>query len=297
VLRARRNIKAGDEVCIAYLPEDGLLTPTPQRRHELHQTKHFWCDCERCDATEDCTRGVFCPQCKKGTVYSVATDPETNKKEYLSSAWISRKCNACPHIVTQAQAQEMAKQENELKKLVEGEALKKVGATLVFLQDKERSFQAIFSQHFLVDLMWEVLADVYHKLHEIAEQRRVLQCRCTFHKAAYPGLSGTHAWSLEALGDALQKSPASRTSDKKSKTVAVKADKEGAEKCYMQSLDILRLMFGEDHEYVVSVADKLKALQSGTNDAAMSDAAQDAGYPAQEAPAEEAASQRRSRQH
>lgn len=266
VLRARRDIKVGDEVCIAYLPEDGLLTPTVMRRHELHQTKHFWCDCERCDASEDCTRGVFCPECKKGTVYSTATDTETDKKEYLSSAWVARKCNACPHKLTQRQAQDIAEKENQLKKYLDDEQLKK--ATVETVQEKERWMEGIFSQHYLADLTWEALAEFYLKSGLHNEQRRVLRSRCRFHKAAYPGLSGTHAWSLEALGDALQKAYPAPKSQKR--TQGAKAEMQQSEKCYLESLDILRLMFGETHEYVVSVDEKLTALKAQpTTDVAM----------------------------
>jgi hypothetical protein len=265
VLRARRNIKVGDEVCIAYLPEDGLLNPTVMRRYELHQTKHFWCDCERCDATEDATRGVYCPKCSKGTVFSAAFDSENTRKEYLPKVWISRKCNSCGHIVTQDEAQSIALNENKLKKLIDN-GFEKNGATLADVSKSERWIEATFSQHFLADSAWEQLADIYAKHGEYAEQRRVLQQRCSFHDAAYPGLSGTHAWSLEALGDVLGQafpleSAAAAKKRARNTGTAVLADKGKAEEKYTKSLEILRLMFGEDHEYVVTVADKLKALR------------------------------------
>lgn len=272
VLRARRNIKVDDEVCIAYLPEDGLLAPTVMRRHELHQTKHFWCDCERCGGTEDCTRGIVCLACKKGTVYSKATDPDNNRKEYLSTAWTSRKCSSCPHVITSKQAEEICAHENDLKKLIDDEWCKK--ATVEDAQDKERWIGEVFAQHFLADLAWEALVDFFKQRSLHADHRRVLQKRCEFYKVAYPGLSGTHAWSLEALGDALQKSAYGSSADKRSKVAQkpnlifdIQADREEAEKCYVESLGILRLMFGEDHEYVVSVADKLKELQAKPKEA------------------------------
>lgn len=261
VLRARRNIKVGDEVCIAYLPEEGLLNPTVMRRHELHSTKHFWCDCERCDATEDPTRGVYCPKCSTGTVFSVATDPDNNKKEYVPTAWTARKCNSCGHILDAQQAQEITANENKLRKMVE-DGFEKSGPTIKDAQKNERWMESKFSQHFLVDLAWEQLAEFYVKHELYDEQRRVLQSRCAFHSVAYPGLSGTHAWSLEALGDALK---INHSPDKKKAggvKPVVKADKKKAEQSFLESIRILRLMFGEDHEYVESVADKLKALKS-----------------------------------
>lgn len=263
VLRARRNIKVGDEVCIAYLPEDGLLNPTVLRRHELHQTKHFWCDCERCDATEDSTRGICCPDCNDGTVFSVSTDADNNKKEYLPTAWTARKCNRCGHVLTPKQAEDIASNENKLKKMVE-DGVDKVASMLVSdVRKNERWMEALFSQHFLSDSIWEQLAEYYARQGLYDDQRRILRNRCAFHKAAYPGLSGTHAWSLEALGDALRSDAPSPSAKKKSRSEPiVMAEKDKAEQSYVESFGILRLMFGEDHEYVVAVSDKLAALKS-----------------------------------
>merc|ERR1712216_653077 len=73
VLRARRKIEKGDEVCISYLPEDGLLQAAHARRWELHETKRFWCECERCAPEhEDRSRGFWCPkkECKGGKVFA-----------------------------------------------------------------------------------------------------------------------------------------------------------------------------------------------------------------------------------
>jgi len=268
VLRARRNIKVGDEVCIAYLPEDGLLNPTFMRRHELQQTKHFWCDCERCDATEDATRGVFCPG-TSSTVFSVATDPESNRKEYLPSAWASRKCTPCGHILTAQESHEIAENENKLKKMIDDGIDGKSGQVSVKdVYKHEKWIEQTFSQHFLADSAWEQLADYYAKQLLFVDQRRILEKRCDFHKAAYPGLSGSHAWSLEALGDTLRYDAPSQSQivaarrKGRASVPVVPADTRRAAESYTESIRILRLMFGEDHEYVVSVVDKLKALQA-----------------------------------
>jgi len=267
--------KYGDEVCIAYLPEDGLLSPTVFRRHELHQTKHFWCTCERCDAPEDATRGVFCPKndCK-GTVFSMATDPEGNKKEYLESAWRDRKCNLCGHTLTEKQSKDMADNENRLKKIVD-DGVDKGRSTRYQLLQTERWMEETFSQHFLVDNAWEQLSDCYLKQCQFRDQRRVLELRCEFFKQAYPGLSGSHAWSLEALGDTLRIAAptanqlAAAKKRGRSSVTPIAAEREKALQSYTESIRILRLMFGEDHEYVVSVVDKMKELEQNGTDAAV----------------------------
>jgi hypothetical protein len=263
VLRARRPISIGDEVCIAYLPEDGLLQPTMMRRYELHQTKHFWCDCERCSAAEDNTRGMLCPQCKDGTVFSTATDPSSNRKGYQASAWHSRQCNKCGHTLTAKQSEGLAELENRLSQQIE-RGLDE--ATPVHeVQQKEKWMESLFSQHFLVDSLWEQLAEYYVKNNLNIEQRRILHKRCEHQKNVYPGLSGSHAWSLEAYADALRTAPRQSAPTKKKGGVwmpVVKAEPELAKQKYLDSIKVLRLMFGEDHEYVTSVDDKLKELIS-----------------------------------
>lgn len=61
-----------------------------------------------------------------------------------------------------------------------------------------------FVQHVLADLAWEQLCSKYVEKRLVQDQLRLLRRRCEFHKAAYKGLSGAHAWALEALGDCLR---------------------------------------------------------------------------------------------
>jgi len=274
VLRARRDIKVGDEVCIAYLPEDGLLQPAPFRRWELHQTKHFWCACERCDSIQDLTRGMFCPKCKDGIVFSSAIDKTSHKAAYLASAWVGCACTKCGHKVTARQAEELAKVENELKQHVENykdeDSRTAQTLTLKEAQNIEQIIEASFPQHAIADTAWERLAEWYECSNYPAEQRRILAHRCDFHAAAYPGLSGTRAWSLETRGDAIrcdsgrasQNGSAARRTKGRVSASLVKAEPAEAARCYQESLRILRLMFGEEHEYVTSVDHKLKGLLS-----------------------------------
>lgn len=69
VLKARRDIKRGEELSITYLSEDAALQPAFCRRHTLQTTKSFWCECERCSAPLDLSRGFRCPSCLQGTIY------------------------------------------------------------------------------------------------------------------------------------------------------------------------------------------------------------------------------------
>ncbi|CEM02509.1 unnamed protein product [Vitrella brassicaformis CCMP3155] len=74
VLRARQDIRPGDEVCVSYVSEEGLFEPSHLRRFMLHKTKGFICLCPRCTAPYDKSRGFVCPRCRKGTVFLTPND-------------------------------------------------------------------------------------------------------------------------------------------------------------------------------------------------------------------------------
>jgi hypothetical protein len=140
------------------------------------------------------------------------------------------------------------------------------------VRENEKWIEEWFSQHFLVDSAWEQLAEYYLRQQLYKDQRRILHSRCGYQSGAYPGLSGSHAWSLEAFADALKTEPRqAQPKRKNAKDVwmpVVKAEIEEAKQKYLESLRILRLMFGEDHEYATSVDDKLIELVKciGTGD-------------------------------
>jgi len=114
VLRARRTIKVGDEVCISYLPEDGLLQSVPVRRWELHETKRFWCTCERCMAPQDLSRGFKCPKCKGKDGIIFANVPEAGAAEspaLLACELTGATCNKCPYKLDKKEATALASKE------------------------------------------------------------------------------------------------------------------------------------------------------------------------------------------
>merc|ERR1712151_144155 len=115
-------------------------------------------------------------------------------------------------------------------------------ATLKKLDVDEKWVLQHFQQHVLQDLMWEQMAYAYRSKKRYPDQQRMLYRRTNFHKDAYPGLNGAHAWALEALGDC-----------ERDLSAAKKESFEKSKACYTEALDILRKMFGEDHEYVADV--------------------------------------------
>ncbi|CAB9512354.1 SET domain [Seminavis robusta] len=58
-----KPIQKGDIVSVTYLT-DLFETPTPERRQILFDTKHFWCECDRCNGPDYC-RFLPCPECSK----------------------------------------------------------------------------------------------------------------------------------------------------------------------------------------------------------------------------------------
>jgi len=253
VLRCRREIKVGDEVCISYLPESGLLQSAPARRMELSDTKRFWCDCERCaPGVPDLSRGLKCPACSSGTVFAKtpAAGPAPDAR-LLPSQLAGVVCDKCRHAVTKTEAGKLAALEKKLKDIVD-DYTKEEGKSIQMLEKDEQFIDQHFEQHVLADLAWEQFCSHYAAKRRVQDQRRLLQRRCDFHKAAYPGLSGAHAWALEALGDCVR-------SIAKKGVVGAESNLTTARQHYSEANDILRLMFGDDHEYVTDVDAKLVA--------------------------------------
>mmetsp|Transcript_102237 Transcript_102237/g.284795 ORF Transcript_102237/g.284795 Transcript_102237/m.284795 type:complete len:487 (+) Transcript_102237:70-1530(+) len=270
VLRARRAIHTGDEVCISYLPEHGLMQSAPVRRMELHDTKRFWCACERCSGPQDLSRGFACPRHCGGRVF--ASTPERGPAEddsLLPSHLAGAACDTCGEALGKREASRLAGQEKRLQGFVEhytqrvqeGSA---AATTVKDLQEMESLIDSVFAQHALADLAWEQLAECYAAKRRSFDQRRLLERRCAFHAAAYPGLNGAHAWALEAHGDAMMRAGGTKPRKQNGKRIwqgAAKQDPEQALHLYSKAREILCLMFGEEHEYVAQVDRKNRNAQ------------------------------------
>jgi len=300
VLRARRNIDVGDEVCISYLTECGLLQCVPVRRGELHDTKRFWCDCVRCAGALDASRGFACPSCKEGVVYALCPEGAAEDDSLLAAHIMGAECKKEKCKMTRNLAKKLSALEAECQAAIDYFTSKLANGTsreipLKEMQDKEAWLDKHFKQHVLVDLCWEQMSEIYRLRGRLSDNRRILEKRCKFQSAAYPGLSGAHAWMLEARGDAMNKSSSSgnsavvggysshslgsqgkgsgRGAGAKKKAMwepATKSNPKAAIEFYDEALEILRPMFGEKHEYVQQVVSKrdsaaLAAQKSDTN--------------------------------
>lgn len=276
VLRARREIRIGDEVCISYLPEHGLLQSAPVRRMELHDTKRFWCNCDRCQSgKDDLSRGFLCPKCGKGTVFARTPPDGPAKASKLNpEPLVGAACRTCGYKLDKRDSTRLVGHEKQLTEIISKYAKRAekgaAGTTDVKdLKSNEDFVDAAFAQHVLADSAWEQFADCYNAKDMPIEQRRLFERRVSFHADSYPGLNGSHAWTLESYGDLMLHGTRGGRSPKKKRskghgttcTKEVLVNSQEALKLYIDSHRMLHLMFGADHEYVTQVDHKIKAAR------------------------------------
>jgi len=276
-LRARRVISPGDEICISYLSEDALLECAASRQKHLEDSKHFKCTCERCAPTNgelahDPCRGFICQHCNQPGLFCKLGDFKgiRNVDMIMNVA-----CRFCGVKVAQSEAEALLKEEKWLhdqlddwdRKVEKKQYIAKFLQESMVLDVVRRVEKMIGPQHWLCDRFWSHLSDWNDgmKLHEQAQS--MMDKRVDYQRTAYPGLSGTLAWTLESQADMILRH-AGFKGDSAKKTMhdeRVKASLLGAApkifKIYEASMRILRLMFGQEHEYFTSVADKYKDVK------------------------------------
>lgn len=270
VLRARRDIEKGTEICLSYLSEDALLEPVPQRRKHLQDSKHFWCGCERCSVERDTSRGFRCPKCKKGPVFSGVR--ETNDKKKKDKPELEGVvCEACSHKLTDSEVRAIKQKENEHEKMLErwdreSEKMGRIDKVCASKDAKKilEEIDEVYVQHHICDRFWAHLVDYYQvpadQDHHLVQ--KMMQKRIIFQKNSYPGLSGAYAWTLESQGDLLLRHFGITLSEDADlpDLDTVKKVKSLVPAIYIDSFRVLRLMFGEKHEYSTSVSHKLEGL-------------------------------------
>lgn len=276
VLRARCTIAALDEISVSYLSEDSLLESVHARRKHLKDSKHFVCACVRCAGDRDLSRGFRCPQrncpgwvfCCPMADSGMSTTQQGDVAELMGVV-----CGRCQHKVTEAEASEFLEDERWLEKKLEScerrmqrESKKGAYKHTSLLEPLEEAIvraERTLPQHWLVDRCWQLLADLYDRNSRARDAEATMRKRISFQEGAYPGLNGTRAWTLEAQADMLLRHNGAMLES------SVQIPDAQAAKClatlampvYEESLGILRLMFGEQHEYFTSVHRKARELQ------------------------------------
>mmetsp|Transcript_27781 Transcript_27781/g.78644 ORF Transcript_27781/g.78644 Transcript_27781/m.78644 type:complete len:494 (-) Transcript_27781:167-1648(-) len=269
VLRARCMIAAQDEISVSYLSEDSLLESVPARRKHLRDSKHFVCTCARCAGECDLSRGFRCPQ--RSCMGRVFCCPKADSGGTVELVGVV--CGHCQARVTEAEARELLEEERWLEKKLEScerrmqrESKKgnyKHTSLVEPLEEAVVRAERTLPQHWQVDRCWQLLADLYDRNHRARDAEATMRKRISFQLGAYSGLNGTRAWTLEALADMLLRHSGA-TLDSRVRVPdapAARALLRLAVPVYEESLGILRLMFGEQHEYFTSVDRKASELQ------------------------------------
>ena len=246
ILRARRDMVAGDEVCITYLSEDDLMQSVMVRRDSLESTKHFLCMCPRCDVVSDNTRGMRCPSCEKGIVFMPANPQEKGQSDsdWVACASSTCKCKLAHSDITHLWRKESDVQNriNKIEARLEREQFSKI-ATENFEAWTKNIFKTM-EYHWLSDKLANILAAQVSAQKKYPEAIDLLQHRIKYLKHAYESLNGALAWCTEELAD-----------------LYIHTDTQLARKHYESALSTLKLLFGDSHEYYTEPKIKYESLQ------------------------------------
>lgn len=268
VLRARVKIEAQDEICVSYLSEDSLLESVPSRRKHLKDSKHFVCDCARCSGAKDLSRGFRCPACTTGNFVNLSIGME--EPGTAGQLLVGTTCSHCGHVYSEAEAVKLLEEESwlsakidRIQKNIEKTGKSKSPSQLAALLEALKRSSEALTQHWLLDRTWHYLSDVYDRSGRPEDAEAYVQLRIEFQAVAYPNLSGARAWTLEAYADMLV-----RHSGASLDPVVKVPQKHAAEHLakvaapvYEKALNILRLMFGTEHDYFTSVQRKFDQLR------------------------------------
>jgi len=269
ILRARRDIEPGEEICISYLPEQGLLHAAAARKRDLQSSKSFVCTCERCgpDAAEaDLCRGFRCPSCGEGAVFH----PGPMNGQTLSTA-SCRKCNATVGTedgkrLLDAEMQ-LQKRLNSLDDQSEKKAIGKmlkeaeVQHMMRLMGDSEGG--SVGPQHWLCDRLWVQLAEWYDQTGREADACRMLRLHVDYQRRAYTSLHGELAWALESLADMLLRHAGLAQGSMRLPGLddaSVRRIARQALKHLEEASGILKLMFGDTHSYYIALDKKQNKL-------------------------------------
>jgi len=264
VLRARCSIEDEDEICVSYLSEDALLESVPARRKHLKDSKHFLCSCQRCSAACDMSRGFRCPGC--GDWGSFRSQSSTDSSyEFAGSS-----CQHCRHVLTEAESVMLVAEEKwvegkleAFERRIEKNRRGRNEAMLVQLEEAIVRSERSIAQHWLLDKAWSLTSDLYDRNERPNDAEALMRKRIAYQEKAYPGLSGTRAWTLEAYVDMILKHKGG-TVDPRVKLPDAQAAQSVAPlapQVYTEAMQILGLMFGEKHEYYTAIQRKAVELQ------------------------------------
>lgn len=267
VLRARCDISDHAEISVSYLSEDALLESVPSRRKHLKDSKHFVCTCVRCSADIDSSRAFRCPLCPGSIFFSPnLAEARANASEAADVALELQgvPCSQCGHMLTELESRNCIQEERTLEskldaceRRMERNGRSKHSTLMPALEEALSRAELVLAQHWMMEKTFQLLADIYDRNDRATDAEAMMRKRIAFQKGAFPHLSGTRAWTLEAYVDMILRHNGAKVDPLKipgegpARTIASLAPQ-----VYAESLAILRLMFGEEHEHFTSVNNK-----------------------------------------
>jgi len=277
VVRAREPVAKGDEVTISYLEEQVLLQSADARKKVLRDTKLFECTCPRCAAKTadegesigvDMCRGYICKACGECQVFHPLKrmGKGKGKGKTKGTALVGVSCAACGAAADCNESERLLSAETQLQAKLDklDEQVAERGYK-VMEQDRVQSLLKLVAngkagpvgpQHWLADRLWEHLQEWYDQEGRREDARQMLRLRAAYQRRAYPGLSAALAWTLEKQADVFMRHLGFGAKMLDSDAPLEEELVEEVGPIFEESMRILGLMFGKDHEHFVQVERK-----------------------------------------
>ncbi|KAF4651969.1 hypothetical protein FOZ61_010014 [Perkinsus olseni] len=212
VLKSRRVINEGDEICVSYLSEEALLDCTKTRVDDLDSTKGFVCTCPRCVANEDPSRVFACPSCSLGEVTFPSQAPLMSEDmEAIDSFDVFPSCATCGRELTRDGFKACLRIESRIGNILESLEAKPISrhnageflSSMEVKQLRRLSQLGTHDKHGLSAKLLHILVDYHVFTKEYSEAIKCIDTYLDFCERVYDGLNGARSWALEEKGDIL----------------------------------------------------------------------------------------------
>lgn len=283
-IRAQERMRVGDELTVSYLSEEFALRPIDKRRSHLQSTKFFSCDCPRCTAPGDDSRGFKIPA-RMGLANSC----------FLRYPEFSKCACGCESAVslTASEFSDLISLEANLVNLVavydggEEEDLIPLKPDPRLIESDEDALaleeliDSIGPFHWATARGLMQLCEYYRSLamfpKAISFLKRRIETKRKYIRSSAPETSSTLAWALEDLGDiillhvsgavvaGLSEEARERFCEQwkpRSKEDLETLSFSGALEAYTECVEILNKVFGKLHEHTKSAQEKLDRLHT-----------------------------------
>ena len=278
-IRSQRNMEPGDELTVSYLSEEFGLRPISKRRAHLASTKFFKCDCPRCTAPVDDTRGFSLPHRLGLSDRCFVRYPKFDvcacgcgAKFSLSESEMANIINTETLLVDLVVAYDGGDDEEQIPT--------RTDPNLIGSDEAAAELEDLISEigifHWATARGCMQLAEYYKSIAMYPKAIALLQIRIEskrfYVKQSPAETSSSLAWSLEELGDIIMLhvsgSVVAGLSEEarerycyqwkpKSSEDLETLKYSGASEAFSEAVQILRNVFGDSHEHTKTARDKL----------------------------------------